>query len=222
MKPTFILTALFLFINSLSAQNATIWNIDNLNSIGGYAIMVTGEPKIVQSDLGNALEFHSASSDRIQIPSFPLANAQEFTIEVIFKPYAMDSLAGPRFFHICKNGGTDKNTITLETRYNSRGWYADYYIRQVSDKGYINPALTHPIDQWAHIALVYRNNSFKGYTNGNEENSAAGNTDSLLPGANAEISLGGRMNNVNYFDGIILKVIFTPAALTPDKFTLPK
>jgi hypothetical protein len=197
-----------------------VWNIDNLDTIGGYAVTKWGNPTVIATPYGNAVEFHASNKERIQIPNYPLSGAREFTVEIIFKPYTMPTGTEPRFFYAGKPGGWDKKTMTFETRYNSYGWYADYFIRYVNTGGFINPSLTHPVNVWTHLAMVYKNHTLTGYANGVQEACGKGTTRDGLPDSDAQISLGGRMNNSGYFDGAILQVIFTPTALEPTDFTL--
>jgi hypothetical protein len=218
--PIFILFIVLTF--SIFAQNKQIvWSADNRESVDMSKIEIFGNPTVISTPYGNAVEFHAANSERIQINQNPVADAEEFTIEVIFKPYSMPDEAQPRFFHICTPADpNNKNTLTFETRYNSAGWYADYFIRSVANGGQINPELTHSIGEWYHIAMVYNHNSFTGYLNGVQEASAKGNTGFTLPDKDAAVSLGGRMNNCCYFDGLILKVIFTRKALKVSEFSM--
>jgi hypothetical protein len=209
-----------IFFNVYAIDDRVVWDINNPDYIGGYDVIKQGNPTVISTPYGNAVEFHASNNERIQIPNYPLAGADEFTIEIIFKPYAMAAGSEPRFFYIGKPGGRDKKTATFETRYNSAGWYADYFIRHVNTGGFINPSLTHPIDEWTHLAMVYKNHTLTGYANGVQEAYGEGTTADGLPESDAQISLGGRMNNSGYFDGVILKVIFTPTALEPGDFTL--
>jgi hypothetical protein len=225
-----VLFSLFLLINICNivvAANPVIWNIDNLSAIGGYNITVYGNPKIISTDKGNALEFNAGAvtapatntGDRIQIKGNPLGTSNsEFTIEMIFKPYTTTTDFAPRIFHICRTDSmSGPRVMTMEIR-STNTWTTDLYNKSVTGTGMMGT--THyPTDQWMHLAMTYKNNVMTGYVNGVLDVTQSGNAYTGLP-ATAEVSLGGRMNNVNYFKGAIRKLIFTPLALNPSQFTM--
>jgi len=223
---------LFFFILALNTtftyavDNQVIWNTDNLSSIGGYIVTLYGNPKVITTDKGNALEFNANSitapvtntGDRIQIKGNPLGTSNsEFTIEMIFKPYATATDFAPRVFHICRpDSMSGPRVMTIETR-STNTWTTDFYIKSVTGSGKMGTT-PYPTNQWMHIAMTYKNGVMNGYVNGQLDATQTGTMYTGLPAA-AEVSLGGRMNNVNYFKGAIRKLIFTPIALDPSQFT---
>jgi hypothetical protein len=212
---------------TLAKDNQVVWNIDNLSSIGGYGVLIFGNPKIITTDNGNALEFNgnaitapgTNAGDRIQITGNPLGTTNsEFTIEMIFKPYATTTDFAPRVFHICRpDSMSGPRVMTMEIRSTS-SWTTDFYIKSVTGSGKMGTK-SYPTDQWMHMAMTYKNGVMNGYVNGMLDATQTGSTYTGLP-ATAEVSLGGRMNNMNYFKGSIRKLIFTPIALDPSQFTL--
>lgn len=225
-----VLYCIFLLvnINSIFAiENQVIWNLDNLSSIGGYTVTLYGNPKIITTDKGNALELNAGAvnapgtnaGDRIQIKGNPLGTSNaEFTIEMIFKPYATATDFAPRVLHICRpDSMSGPRVMTMETR-STNTWTTDFYIKSVTGSG-IMGTTHYPTDQWMHLAMTYKNNVLTGYVNGVVDITQTGTAYTGMP-ATAEVSLGGRMNNVNYFKGAIRKLIFTSVALTPAQFTM--
>ena len=211
----------------LSAEvDKVVWNIDNLRSIGGYEVTIYGNPKIITTDQGNALEFNSNAviapqtnaGDRIQVKGNPISTGNsEFTIEMIFKPYATATDFAPRIIHICHpDSMSGPRVMTMEIRSTST-WTTDFYIKSVTGSGIMGTA-KYPTDQWMHLAMTYKNKVLTGYVNGLLDVSKTGNIYTGLP-ATAEVSLGGRMNNINYFKGLIRKLIFSTIALEPSQFT---
>jgi len=200
-------------IFSFAVDNQVVWNVDNLSSIGGYTVTKYGNPKIISTPIGNAVEFDGVNS-RIQVQGFPLTGASEFSIEVLFKPYNSATTVEPRFFHAEEPAMSTNKRITLECRFDGvNSWFGDTFIKDgSSNKTLIDATKLHVTDQWMYIALTYANGVMKQYVNGVEELSDAVTYIGLSP--NAQVSLGGRMNNVNYLKGAISKVIFTPKALT--------
>jgi hypothetical protein len=227
-KQILFIFLLFLDITLVFAiDNQMVWSIDNLISIGGYAVTIYGNPKIITTDKGNALEFNANAvtapgtnaGDRIQIKGNPLGTGNsEFTIEMIFKPYATATDFAPRIFHICRTDSmSGPRVMTMEIR-STNTWTTDLYNKSVTGTGMMGT--THyPTDQWMHLAMTYKNRVMTGYVNGVLDITQTGTAYTGLP-ATAEVSLGGRMNNVNYFKGAIRKLIFTPIALDPSQFTL--
>ncbi len=211
---------------SYAIDQQIIWTIDNLTTIGGYAVTSYGKPKIIATETGNVLEFNSVATtapatgagDRIQIKGNPLGtNNSEFTIEMQFKPYATATDFAPRVFHLCRTDSmSGPRVMTLEIRSTST-WTTDFYIKSVTGSGIMGTNF-YPTGAWMHMAMTYKNGVLKGYVNGVADVSYTGNLYTGMP-VTAEVSLGGRMNNVNYFKGAIRKLIFTPIALDPSQFT---
>src|SRR5215475_13991792 len=78
------------------------WAVDNLQQIGGHAVTVVGQPRIVAGPTGKALAFSGA--DSVLVDGRPLVGVDRFTVEVVFKPEG-----GPfeqRFLHIAETDPT--------------------------------------------------------------------------------------------------------------------
>lgn len=226
----FILISLLVFYTDTflhSVEHQTIWLINNLTEIDGKGVVVYGNPKIIVTEKGSAMEFNADASnapatgkgDRIQIKGNPLGiSANDFTIEMIFKPYLTTTDFAPRVLHICSpDSMSGPRVMTMEIR-STNVWNTDFYIKSVTGSG-IMGSKKYQTGQWMHLAMTYKNGELKGYVNGEIDVSYVGSKYTGLP-ANAEVSLGGRMNNVNYFKGAVLKLIFTSEALEPSQFTL--
>lgn len=224
----------FLLITSLSTfavGGKIIWKLDNLSSIDGNEVTVYGNPEVVYTTNGEpaGIVFNPFMSttdplgagDRIQVKSNPLNGASEFTVEMIFTPFETAVNLQPRVFHICRpdSASNATRTMTLETRYSTTTtWYPDFFIKSVMPSAQM-PALSIPTDHfWIHLAMSYKNGVMKGYVDGDSVCSYTGTTYTGLP-SSAEVSLGGRMNNKNYFKGVIKALIFTSQAIEPADFT---
>ncbi len=226
-KFLFLILSLIISNSVLFAtENQLIWTIDNLTLIEGNTVVTYGSPKVISTELGNAIEFNSnavtapvsGAGDRIQIKANPLGTSTgEFTIEMIFKPYPTSVDFAPRVLHICRpDGMSGPRVMTMEIRSTST-WTTDFYIKSVTGSGVMGTT-SYATGQWMHLAMTYKDGILKGYVNGNPDVSYTGSKYTGLP-STAEVSLGGRMNNVNYFKGAIRKLIFTPVALDPAQFT---
>jgi hypothetical protein len=160
-----------------------------LNTIGGFHVDFTGNPAIISTPDGDAVEFNPAiendpaagTGDRLQIMGNPLGTDTEFTIEMIFKPYSSTASLQPRVLHICQpdSASSGARTMTMETR-SSDVWYGDFFIKSVNGSGIIDATKTHHADQWMHMAMTYKSGVIKGYVNGSLDATYAA-TGSFLP-----------------------------------------
>ena len=193
-----------------------VWNIDNTKSIAGLSTVTSGAPKVIETDKGKAVEFDGIG-DGLIVDSLPLAGAEKFTLEIIFRP----DNAGPaaqRFLHLQETGSESR--ILIETRMPDSGnWYLDTYIKtEAGDHTLADPPKPHPAGQWYNATLVYDGEMMRHYVNGVEESSAKLAFEPLGEG---KTSIGVRINRVHWFKGIIRKVRFTPAVLPADSFMKP-
>ncbi len=220
----------------IAAQNGprqTTWTFDHLDKVGGLPVKAEGNPKIVETPLGKAVEFDGVD-DSLYIDQHPLAGAEQFTFEAIFRPDG--GAAEQRWFHLAERNPATGDLVTLKgsstADANARflfelriidndKWCLDAFV---SGPGY-NRALLfrdklHPIGQWYHVASTFDGKMFRSYINGQLEGEAEVAFKPQGPGAT---SVGTRMNHVNYFKGAVRQARFTPRALAPDQFLkLPK
>lgn len=213
-------SALFLFACALhpeSLPGALVWNINSLNKIGGASVEVEGNPQIVNTIQGTAVRF-DGDGDRLLVDANPLGDATEFTIEIIFNPAdAYPNNLEPRFFHI-ESPDNPNRRVTIELRLNDKKqWYLDAYIKsEQSQFTLIDPTQVHPIGEWAHAAITYRDREFVSYVNGKKE--LVGQVNYLPIAANAKTSIGARMNQVHWFKGDIAQVRISPRVLFAAEF----
>jgi len=223
MQPTSSKLILILFLcfglGACTSHQSMLWRMDSLTEIGGFSAASVGDPQIINSAYGKAVVF-DGEGDRILVDNNPLGDADEFTIEIIFKPNGVfPNNWEPRFFHIEAPDNPNRR-ITIELRLNdSNEWYLDTYIKsELSQHTLIDETLVHPVNQWAHAAITYKNRQFSAYVNGERELSAE--VDYLPITANGQTSIGARMNQVHWFNGAILLVRITPWVLQPKEFLL--
>ncbi|WP_111643041.1 LamG domain-containing protein [Marinimicrobium alkaliphilum] len=195
------------------------WRIDSLETIGGHPVTVIGDPKVVQTRYGKAVTF-DGDGDRIQVPHNPLGDATEFTVEIVFR--ANDVYPDnwePRFLHI-QDPENPQRRITIELRLTDSGqWYLDAFIMsELSNYTLIDATLLHPTEKWAHAAITFKDRTFTSYVNGVEELSAE--VDYLPIGERGMTSIGGRMNDVHWFNGDILTIRVTHRVLAPEEFVV--
>jgi len=213
------------------AQNAprqTTWTFDRLDTIGGLPVKVDGNPKVIDTPLGKAVEFDGVG-DSLYIDEHPLAGAGQFTFEAIFRPDG--GAAEQRWFHLAERSAATGQLVTVtgsstqdanarflfELRVvDGDRWCLDAFV---AGPGY-NRALLfrdklHPIGQWYHVASTYDGKVFRSYVNGELQGEAEV---AFKPQGAGGTSVGMRMNHVNYFKGAVRQARFTPRALRPDEF----
>lgn len=192
------------------------WKLDNLKQIGGQAVQVVGEPRVVESDGVKAIQF-DGKDDGIFLDVHPLAGAKEFTAEVIFRPDA-GGPAEQRFFHMQENGS--ENRVMFETRLTKDGeWFLDTHI-QSGEAGFTLFAEKHrhPVGRWYHAALVVDAEKMRHYVDGKLEMTTP---ITYRPQGPGKTSLGVRQNKVFWFQGAIRTARFTHSALAPKDFLKP-
>lgn len=190
------------------AQTIT-WKIQDTTRIGDYHPVVLGSPKMTKDNNGTSLSFNGVN-DGLIVPAIPIAGWTRFTVEVLFKP-ASDGPPAPRFVHF---EDKDLNRGTIEARITRKGtWYLDTFLKNgKTNEGLtlIDSTIQHPADKWYWAALVYDGKKMTSYVNAEKELEGDMN---FVPVTAGQISLGVRLNKVNWFKGQISEIRFHPAAL---------
>jgi hypothetical protein len=205
-------------LNSPNSSRSMLWNIDNLHVIGGNRVYAIGNPKVISSGEEKGVLFHGIR-DQLILFADPIKDAKEFTIEIVLKPFSADTSNNePRIFYL-QDSVNENRRISMELRVTSNGqWYFDGFIKsELSRKALIDEHLLHPVNQWAHIAITYKDRILTTYINGVQE--LSGEVDFLpMLGDNIRVSLGARIVRKNYFRGILRTVRITNRKLTPVQF----
>ncbi|MCC9168203.1 LamG domain-containing protein [Pontibacter sp. XAAS-A31] len=190
-----------------------VWHLNSLESIGNHEVSIVGNPKVINVEpAGKAVEFDGVD-DGLLVDANPITGAEEFTIEVAFKPYASyPENIEQRFLHI-QDPNNESRRILIELRLNNKQeWYVDFFMRtEDASLVLIDSTKTHPVDEWATVALVYQDGQMRGYVNGVQE--SAGDIAYLPISAEAKTSLGTRMDKRSWFKGAIRTVTFNHEAL---------
>ena len=190
-----------------------MWELDNLERIGGHVVEVAGTPGVIDVPGGRAIEF-GGSGDAIFLDVHPLAGQGLFTMEAVFCPYP-DGREEQRFIHLEENGSDTR--VLFETRLWSPGrWFLDTFVNQPDGSlALFAKDHEHPIGPWYHGALVVDRHTMRHYLNGTEELCEPFDFKPQGPGRTA---VGVRMNRVDWFRGAILTIRFTYGVLKPDDF----
>lgn len=199
-----------------SSAAGVVWEVDNLKSIGEHKTTVLGSPKVVEGTGGSVVEFDGAEAGLV-VEALPLAGAEKFTLEIIFRPDAK-GLKEQRFLHLQEDG--TESRVLIETRLTDGDlWYLDTYIHSARGScALFEPAKTHPVGQWYSAALVYDGEEMSHYVDGVKEVSAKL---ALAPLGKGGTSIGVRMNRVFWFKGAIARVRFSRRVLAPKEFLKP-
>jgi hypothetical protein len=188
------------------------WTFDRLDRIGGHPTKILGQPRVIDAQVGKAIAFNG-KDDAIFFDVHPLAGADKFTWEVIFRPDA-DGGAEQRFFHMQEEGS--ENRLLLEIRITGGKWFLDSFaVTGEHSRTLFNKDHLHPFGAWYHVAMVYDGREFRNYVDGVQEN--AGEL-SLAPQGPGRSSAGVRINLRDYFKGAIAVSRMTRRALSPEEF----
>ena len=198
--------------NKIFAQNINEeWLVANVINQKRGDIKINGNPKIVRSPYGKAVDFNGMD-DAIFLKDTPLSSLKEFTIEMIFKPET-DAPFEQRILHFGEISG---DRILLEIRAINGNWYFDGFAASGENKlALIDENLIHPLGQWYHVAFVVTAHSLTTYVNGKQE---LKKPYSFKPMNSGKSSIGVRLNKVSWFKGTVYKIRITPKELKPDAF----
>ena len=194
-------------------RSQVLWRLDNLATIDGVPATTIGQPRVVKTDIGPAVEFNG-TSDGLLLDANPLAGLDRFAIEVVVAP-ASGGAEEQRFLHFEDSppaAGTASRAL-LELRMDPRGvWSLDTYLRH-REVGLtlLDRAKTHDAGRWAVVALTYDGKTMAHYVNGERE--LTGEI-AFAPIGAGRTSIGVRLNRVSWFKGRIHSIRISPRALT--------
>jgi hypothetical protein len=196
----------------VAAPVATVWKLDSIETIGGHKVSVEGGPEVIDTPAGKAIRFHGGK-DALFLNVHPLAGAETFTWEVIFRPDA-DGPVAQRFFHFQTPG--EETRMLFELRIREGKWCLDSYVNsRGTAQALMNTEKLHSLDTWHHAAAVYDGREYRNYVDGQLQGKAE---IKLAPQGEGQCSIGTRINRRDYFKGAILLTRMTRQALQPEEF----
>jgi hypothetical protein len=195
-----MLSLLLMFL--LSPANET-WQFDNLDRIAGHKVTVLGHPRVVDADGGKAIEFNGID-DAIYLDTHPLAGAETFTWEVLFRP-DKGGAEEQRFFHLQVDGTDDR--MLFEIRVVKDQWCLDTFVKSGPDsRTLLDRTKLHPLGAWYRVEAIYDGKTLRNYVDGVLQGEGELHAAPQNPG---QTSVGVRFNKVNYFKGAIKTARFT-------------
>jgi hypothetical protein len=195
-----------------AAAGGEVWKFDRLDEIGGHRTTVLGHPRVIDTSRGKAVEFNGID-DALFLGVHPLAGADAFTWEVIFRP---DKGGAPeqRFFHLQEDGSD--NRMLFEIRTVGDQWCLDSFAKTgENSRALLDRTKLHPLGEWYAVEAVYDGKEFRNYVDGVLQ--GAGELH-IAPQRAGQTSVGVRFNKVNYFKGAVRAARMTPRALQPAEF----
>jgi hypothetical protein len=188
------------------------WLFDNLTRIGGHAATVFGHPEVIATPRGKAIRFNGVD-DAVFLDAHPLAGAETYTWELIFRP---DPGGAPaqRFFHMQETGSDDR--MMFELRVIGDQWCLDSFVNSgTNSRALLDNTKLHSLGEWYSIATVYDGHELRNYVDGVLQGSGELHATPQKPG---QTSIGTRFNKRDYFKGAVREARMTPRALTPAEF----
>jgi hypothetical protein len=194
------------------------WRFDRTDQIGGHPTTLLGHPRVIETPAGKAIQFNGVD-DAIYVDVHPLAGAETFTWEVIFRP-DLGGAAEQRFFHLQerdpKTGADTPTRMLFEIRVIGDRWALDSFALSGADSlVLLDRAKLHSLGAWHAVAAVYDGHEFRNYVDGVPQGSGALH---LAPQGPGHTSIGTRINKVNFFKGAVLEARMTRRALEPAEF----
>jgi hypothetical protein len=212
-KISYILLLFFLLIFFTSAffksDSTVTWELKNIHCIGGLKTEILGNPLIETDGKDTSIDFNGID-DGLIVPDIPIKGWSVFTIEVLFKPDG-DGPIAPRFIHF-EDTAFRRGTFEIRLT-NKKQWYLDAFLKNgKTDRGLalIDSTKLHPADQSFWVAMEYDGKKMISFVNGKKELEGKFNFSAMTKG---NISLGVRLNKVDWFKGQIKEIRFHPEAL---------
>ena len=114
---------------------------DRLDRIGEHATTIQGNPRVIETPIGKAVEFDGVD-DALFVEVHPLAGAKTFTWEAIFRPDG--GSIEQQWFHLQEAGS--ENRMLFEIRVVGDSWFLDSYDQTTTGSATLmNKKSLHPL-----------------------------------------------------------------------------
>jgi hypothetical protein len=203
---------------SSGGESAEVWRFNQTSALGKHPAKVLGHPQVIETPFGNAVQFNGVD-DALFVGAHPLAGAETWTWEVIFRPDA-DGAAAQRFFHLSvldpATGKDVDDRLLFEIRIVNGQWCLDSFaMADGHSKTLLNCEKLHPLGKWYRVTAVYNGKTLKNYVG--DELQGEGDVE-LVPQRPGHSSVGVRINLKDYFKGAIFEARFTRRSLAEEEF----
>jgi hypothetical protein len=195
------------------------WRFDDTALLGGHVTKVLGRPQVIETAMGKAIAFNGAD-DALVADVHPLAGAETWTWEMIFKPDA-DGRPEQRIFHLqsidpATGEDVPEERMLFEIRIVKGEWCLDSFATSGGQRlPLLNCEKRYPFGQWYRVTTVYDGKILKNYV-GNELQGEG--EVRLIPQRPGHLSVGVRINLKDYYKGAIYSTRFTRSALPVGDF----
>jgi Concanavalin A-like lectin/glucanases superfamily len=205
---------LCLTVEAQEPAKQVIWRFDDIASLGGHATRVLGHPRVIETPMGKAVAFNGVE-DGLFVDVHPLAGAETWTWEMIFKPDA-DGKPEQRIFHLQSvDPATGKDVVNermlFEIRIRDGKWCLDSFATAGGQsKTLLNCEKMHPFGAWYRVTAVYDGKMLRNYVGDEMQGEGELQLRPELPGRS---SIGTRIDLRDYYKGEIYAARFTRSAL---------
>jgi Concanavalin A-like lectin/glucanases superfamily len=206
-------------MDSQETARQVTWRFENTAKLGGHATKVVGHPKVIATPIGKAIAFNGVD-DALFVDVHPLAGAETWTWEMIFKPDA-DGKAEQRVFHLqsidpATRKDVPEERMLFEIRIRDGQWCLDSFATSGGQRlPLLNCEKRYPFGKWYRVTTVYDGKILKNYVG--DELQGEGEV-KLIPQRAGRASAGVRINLVDYYKGAIYSSRFTRSALSVGDF----
>jgi hypothetical protein len=199
-------------------EDSVTWRFDRLDQVDGHPTTLLGHPAVIETSAGKAIHFNGVD-DAIYLDVHPLAGAETFTWEVIFRP-DVGGAAEQRFFHLQerdpKTGADTATRMLFEIRVIGNQWALDSFASSGNEsRALLDRTKLHTLGTWHAVAAVYDGQELRNYVDGLLQGSGPLH---FAPQGAGHTSIGTRINMVNYFKGAVIEARMTRRALAPSEF----
>lgn len=186
-----------MLVSGPQTEDSVTWRFDRLDEIGGHPTPLLGHPQVIQTPGGKAIQFNG-EDDALFLEVHPLALAESFTWEVVFRP---DPGGAPeqRFFHLQerdpKTGADTRTRMLFEIRVIGDQWALDSFAMSGAGAlALLDRTKLHSLGSWHSAAAVYDGREFRNYVDGQLQGSGPLH---LAPQGAGHTSIGTRINRVD-------------------------
>lgn len=215
-----LLLAVLLLAPALHAQ--TTWRLNDLEAVKALKPTVEGHPEFTSQGI-----HFNGKDDALFFPTHPLAGADTWTWEMVFRPDP-DGQPEQRVFHLqpVDTAGKDIPDMRLlfEIRIRGNQWCLDAHARVSPNPPDLitllpcTPETMHPFGAFHTATATYDGATLRSYVDGVLQAEGPVRLTPQLPG---HASLGTRINRTFYFKGTIDEARFTPRVLPTQDFLAP-